>query len=149
MRFCITFASIKNRQLLDMIERFYCIKHLSTQQLRELYTTYRTRGWVDSEYYKLTPASPPKLSEAEIILNIDAEDKNNYFVFMLDHEDEEDGIMFCFGMAYQSDFAVFLHLPPELLDEIVEKYALPVCSEDNCYSEQEYIADNRLMFSLN
>ena len=134
-----------------MLERFYCINHLSTEQLRELYTTYRTHGWVESEYYEMTPAGvyPPELPEAEIILNIDADDENNYFVFMLNHEDEEDGILIGFGMSYHSDFSVYLHLPTELLDEIVEKYALPVCHEDNCFSEQEYDAGNLLKFSLN
>jgi hypothetical protein len=134
-----------------MVERFYCIRHLSTQQLRELYTLYRSHGWIDSEYYEQDPEGnyPPELSDAEIILNIDAEDEDNYCVFMLNHEDEEDGIMFSFGMAYQSDFAVFLHLPPELLNEIVEKYGLPVCDAEDCNSEQEHETNNFLTISLN
>ena len=108
-----------------MVERFYSISHLSTAQLREMYATYRKQGWTDSEYLVQNPAGafPPVLSEADVILNIDADDVGNYFVFMVDHEDEKDGVMISFSMSYH-DFAVFLHLPPELLDELVEKYAL-------------------------
>jgi hypothetical protein len=133
-----------------MTERFYAINHLSTEQLRELFLTYRTRGWVDSEYYALKPADVrrPELSEAEIILNIDAENAHNYCVFMLDHEDEENGLMIGFGMSYH-DFAIYLHLPPELLDEMVEKYALYVSHEQKDQTWEEVLANERLKNSLN
>jgi hypothetical protein len=99
---------------------------LTTVRLRELYSAYRERGWIDSEYYEPTPegVKPPKLPEWEILINISADNEENYFVFMLDHEDERDGIMIGFGLSFHRDFAVWLHLPPELLNEIVEKYAL-------------------------
>jgi hypothetical protein len=119
-----------------MVERFYSIKHLSTAQLRELYASYRQQGWIDAEYYRLLPegVNPPlKLSDEEILFNIDAGDRHNYFVFMLDHEDEEDGIMIGFGMQDYPSYAVYLHLPPGLLNELVEKYALYDSHEGSHY----------------
>jgi len=135
-----------------MTERFYSIEHLSTEQLRNLYRTYRKHGWIDAEYYRLMPAGvrPPALSEAEILLNIDAEDENNWFVFILDHQDEEDGVMISFGMSYHGDFAVYLHLPPELLNELVDKYMLIPMEEPKEYSSWvEYLAEQSLINSLN
>ena len=134
-----------------MVERFYSIGHLTTAQLREMYTTYRKQGWTDSEYFVQNPAGayPPELSEADIILNIDADEEENYFVFMLDHEDEDDGVMISFSMSYH-DFAVFLHLPPELLDEMVEKYALRDFKEGEKYNRwEEFLAKEGLKYSVN
>jgi len=89
------------------------------------------------------------LSEADVILNIDADDEHNYFVFMQDLEDEEDGVMISFSMTYH-DFAVFLHLPPELLDELVEKYALHDFKEGEKYDRwEELLARERLKNSVN
>ena len=134
-----------------MTERFYSIRHLSTEQLRRLYHAYRAHGWTDAQYHELKPADihPPELSEAEILLNMDAEDGHNYMVFMLDHEDEADGVMIGFGMKYHPDFAVYLHLPPELLNELVEKYSLRVSKEAKDHSWEEYLAAQRLKDSLN
>ena len=134
-----------------MIERFYSISHLSTEQLRELFLTYHSQGWYDSEYHKLTSAGvcPPELPVAEILLNIEANNKN-YFVFMFDHEDEEDGVMIGFGMSYHPDFSVYLHLPPELLNEVVEKFALPAKPEAKNYSSwTELLADEGMKCSQN
>ena len=90
-----------------MIEQFYAIGHLTTEQLRELFSSNRNRGWVDYEYYKLMPegGTPPELTDEEILFNMDTANPHNYFVFMLGMEDEPDGNM-------------------ELLDEIVKKYKL-------------------------
>ena len=134
-----------------MVERSYSIHHLSTQQLRELYRTYRSHGWVDSHYYELKPAGvkPPELTEAEIILNIDADDENNYFVFMLEHEDEEDGVMIAFGMSYHEDFAIYLHLPPEFLNELIEKYSLSVLNDADHHTLIDYHSKQGLLISLN
>ena len=109
-----------------MLERFYDISHLSTRQLQELYATYIKKGWKDFDYYELTPegAPPPELSDAEVILNLNAGHPHNYCVFMIDCEDEKDGVMFGFGLVYHPDFAVYLHLPVSLLDEITEEYSL-------------------------
>ena len=109
-----------------MIEQFYDIHHLSTRQLQELYTTYMPKGWKDFDYYEFMPegVSPPELSDAEIILNLDGEHKHNYCVYMINCEGEEDGIMFGFGLSYYPDFAVYLHLPVNLIDDIVEKFSL-------------------------
>jgi hypothetical protein len=109
-----------------MTERFYSIEHLTTAQLRELYSTYRVQGWIDSDYYELAPTGvkPPELPELEIVRNINADNKQNYFVFMLDCEGEQDGVMIGFGLSFHPDFAVYLHLPPGLLLELVEKYSL-------------------------
>jgi hypothetical protein len=114
-----------------MTELFYPIDRLSTIQLRELYSTYGKQGWTDAEYYELKPEGikPPELPEWEILININADNKQNYFVFMLDCEDEQDGVMIGFGLSFHRDFAVYLHLPLELLDELVEKYA-PYYSHD-------------------
>jgi hypothetical protein len=134
-----------------MTERFYSISHLSTEQLRELYTSYRPYGWVDADYYELIPEGvhPPKLSDAEILFNMDAKDEHNYLVFMLDHEDEADGVMIGFGMSDYSDFAVYLHLPPELLNELVEKYALRPVDEKEDSTWEKHLANERLKYSLN
>ena len=87
------------------------------------------------------------MSEADIILNIDADEAENYFVFMLDHED--DGVMISFSMLYH-DFAVFLHLPPELLDELVERYALRDFKEGEKYDRwEELLAKEGLKYSEN
>lgn len=80
----------------------------------------------DFDYYEITPegAPPPELSDAEVILNLNAGHPHNYCVFMIDCEDEKDGVMFGFGLVYHPDFAVYLHLPVSLLDEITEEYSL-------------------------
>jgi len=109
-----------------MIEQFYSIGHLSTEQLRELFSSYRSRGWVDYDYYKLMieGVTPPQLSDEEILFNMDAADPHNYFVFMQGMEDEKDGIMIGFGLTEYPSFGAYLHLDESLLDEIVEKYKL-------------------------
>ena len=109
-----------------MIEQFYSISHLTTEQLRELFTTYCKYGWIDYEYEAFDECNPPiqALLNAEIILNIQAGSEKNYFVFMLDHENEEDGVMISFGLTYYEDFSAFLHLPPKYLKELIEKYSL-------------------------
>jgi hypothetical protein len=103
------------------------MSHLTTDELRELFTSYRKFGWIDYEYEKLDENNPPiqPLSDAEIILNIQADNDKNYFVFMLNHEDEEDGVMIAFGLSYYEDFSAYLHLPPKYLKKLIEKYALP------------------------
>lgn len=109
-----------------MAEVFYDMTHLTTEQLRELFTSYRKIGWIDFEYEVLDENNPPiqALPDAEIILNIQADNEKNYFVFMLNHEDEEDGVMVGFGLTYHEDFSAYLHLPPKYLKELIEKYAL-------------------------
>jgi len=76
-----------------MVERFYSMSHLSTAQLREMCATYRKQGWTDSEYQIQNPANayPPELPETDILLSIDAGDEEPFFVYMPDHEDEEEG----------------------------------------------------------
>jgi hypothetical protein len=109
-----------------MTEVFYDMSHLTTDELRELFTSYRKPGWIDFEYEILDENLPPiePLMDAEIILNIQAGDEKNYFVFMLNHEDEEDGVMIGFGLTYHEDFSAYLYLPPEYLKELIGKYAL-------------------------
>ena len=109
-----------------MVEQFYSIKHLSTKQLRELFLSYRNRGWVDYDYYKLMPegVTPPELSDEEIMFNRDGASPHNYFVFMRGMEDEKDGIMIGFGLTAYPSFGVYLHLDESLLDVLVEKYNL-------------------------
>jgi hypothetical protein len=109
-----------------MVEVFYDMSHLTTDELRELFTSYRKLGWIDYEYEALDDDNSPiqSLSDAEIILNIQAGSEKNYFVFMLDHEYEEDGVMIGFGLNYHEDFSAYLHLPPKYLKELIEKYAL-------------------------
>ncbi|MDR1717680.1 MAG: hypothetical protein LBS20_17740 [Prevotella sp.] len=126
-----------------MTERFYDISHLSTRQLQELFTTYIRKGWKDFDYYELMPEGvhPHELSDAEVILNLDGEHKHNYCVFMIDCEGEKDGIMFGFGLSYYPDFAVYLHLPVTLLDEITEKYLLVPDPEVKDQTLTEFLAD--------
>lgn len=109
-----------------MVEHFYSIKHLTTEQLRELFSAYRNRGWVDYDYYKLMPkgVTPPELSDEEIIFNMDRANPHNYFVFMRGMEDEKDGIMIGFGLTDYLSFGVYLHLDESLLNEIVKIYEL-------------------------
>ncbi|WP_165043479.1 hypothetical protein [Dysgonomonas sp. ZJ709] len=134
-----------------MTERFYNIKHLSTGELQELYTTYIKKGWKDFDYYQLMPQKiqPQELSDAEVILNLDAEHKHNYCVFMIDCTGERDGIMFGFGLSYYPDFAVYLHLPVNLLDEIVDKYSLIPHPEVKDQTVAEYLLNRPGGFSLN
>lgn len=111
-----------------MIEQFYSIRHLSTKQLKELYSSYRDRGWVDFEYYDQMPpgVKQPKLSDEEVLRNIDASDPLNYFVFMIGMEEEEDGVMIGFGLTNHSLFGAYLHLDKNLLPELVRKYKLEI-----------------------
>jgi hypothetical protein len=132
-----------------MTERFYDIKHLTTDRLRELFTAYRKYGWTDFEYYELSDSKPPTLPETEIILNIGAENEGNYFVFMLDHEDEKDGVMIGFGLTYHEDFSAFLHLPPRFLDELIEKYGLDNSHEAKDYTVSEFLIEEHKKNSLN
>lgn len=108
------------------MEKFYSIRHLSTGQLRDIYLQYRQKGWVDYSYYKLMPegVTPSPLTDEEILSNIDAVNPSNYFVFMLNHEDEQDGIMIGFGLSSYPDFGVYLHLDKIFLNEIIKKYNL-------------------------
>lgn len=134
-----------------MTERFYDISHLSTSRLQELYTTYIKKGWKDFDYYELHPegARPAELSDAEVILNIDAEHEHNYCVLMIDCEDEKDGIMFGFGLSYYPDFAAYLHLPLNLLDELVSKYGLIAQEEAKNYTINEFLIEDHLRNSQN
>jgi hypothetical protein len=77
-----------------------------------LYSTYRAQGWIDCDYCERTPAGvkPPELPEWEILININANDEHNYFVFMIDHEHEQDGIMIGFGLSFHRDFDVYLQM---------------------------------------
>ncbi|GHT57846.1 hypothetical protein AGMMS50239_01070 [Bacteroidia bacterium] len=119
-----------------MIEQFYSIKHLSTEQLRELFSFYHDRGWVDYDYYKLMPEgiTPPELSNEEIMFNMDGANPHNYFVFMQGMEDEKDGIMIGLGLTDYPSFGAFLHLDESLLDEIVSKYELKATNVGMDYS---------------
>jgi hypothetical protein len=73
------------------------------------------------------------LTDAEIILNIQAENEENYFVFMLEHE----------------DFSAYLHLPPRFLDEIVEKYGLENSHESKDYTISEFLIEEHMEKPLN
>ena len=135
-----------------MAEVFYDMSHLTTDELRELFTSYRKLRWIDYEYEVLDENHPPiqPLSDAEIILNIQAGDERNYFVFMLNHEDEEDGVMIGFGLNYHEDFSVYLHLSPKFLKELIEKYVLvsKATNAENLTVEQFLIAQAK-GFSMN
>lgn len=126
-----------------MTERFYSIDHLSTLQLRELYTLYACYGWTDTEFYTLVPkdVKRPELPFNEIILNIYAGHKHNYFVLMNGCEDEEDGIMIGLGMSGYPEFAVYLHLPDKFLNELVLKYELNSSKEAKNYTIEEYLME--------
>ena len=132
-------------------ERFYSIDHLTTEQLRELYTSYREYGWTDAQFYGLMPegVEPAQLSPGEIILNIDGEHEMNYFVIMIDCQEEEDGIMIGLGMLYHPTFVVYLHLPLRLLNELVLKYNLTAKQEAKNYTITEYLMDQTRNNSLN
>ena len=134
-----------------MIERFYSIGQLTTGQLCELYTAYAPQGWVDTEFYKLMPqgVKPPELCDQDIIMNIDSGHPHNYFVIMIGCQGEEDGIMIGFGMASHPDFAIYLHLPLCLLNELVRKYALTAKEEVKDYTLNEFLIDEHLRNSMN
>lgn len=127
-----------------MAEVFYDMTHLTTEQLRELFTSYRKLGWIDFEYEVLDENNPPiqALPDAETILNIQADNEKNYFVFMLNHEDEEDGVMIGFGLTYHEDFSAYLHLSSKYLKELIEKYGLisKATNVENLTVEQFLIA---------
>jgi hypothetical protein len=135
-----------------MTEAFYDMSHLSTDELRELFTSYRKQGWIDYEYE--VPGednlSIQPLADAEIILNIQAGNEKNYFVFMLDHEDEEDGVMIGFGLTYYEDFSAYLHLSPKYLKELIEKYALvSKATEAQRLTIEEYLIVQAKNISMN
>lgn len=133
-----------------MTERFYDITHLTTDELRNLFTFYRKLGWIDFEFEELRPEdTPPTLSDAKIILNIQAGNEKNYFVFMLDHEDEEDGIMIGFGLTYHEDFSTYLHLPQKYLNALIEKYNLGEPKEAKNYTVTEYLIAEQLKYMQN
>lgn len=131
-----------------MTERFYDITHLTTDELRELFTSYRKLGWIDFEALRPEDTSPV-LSDAEIILNIQAGNEKNYFVFMLDHEDEEDGIMIGFGLTYHEDFSAYLHLPQIYLNALIGKYNLSEPKEAKNYTVTEYLIAEQLKYMQN
>jgi len=135
-----------------MAEIFYDMSHLTTDELRELFTSYRKLGWIDYEYEVLDENLPPiePLSDAEIILNIQTDNEKNYFVFMLNHEDEEDGVMIGFGLNYHEDFSAYLHLPPKYLKELIEKYELVSKATDAPkLTVEEYLIAQANNISLN
>jgi hypothetical protein len=133
-----------------MTERFYEISHLTTDRLRELFASYRKHGWIDFEHYQLTPAVKPiTLPDAEVILNIQAGNEGNYFVYMLDYEDEEDGVMIGLGLTYYEGFSAFLHLPPRFLPELVEKYNLDNSHEARNYTINEFLIEEQGKNPLN
>ena len=119
--------------------------------LRELYVSNIKYGWKDAEYHQLMPegTKPPNLSDGEIILNINADNEHNYFVYMLGFEDEQDGVMIGFGLSYYPDFSVFLHLPPMMLDELIEKYALNDFHEAKDASKMGLMIENGWEWYLN
>jgi len=113
------------RNARNMVEQFYSIARLTTGQLREFWSAYRSRGRVDFEYHRLMHGvRPPELADDIVLSNIHAENPHNYFVFMLGVEDEEDGVMIGFGLTNYPDFGAYLHLDGSLLDEIVKRYGL-------------------------
>jgi hypothetical protein len=111
-----------------MVENFYDIGELTTEQLKEMFRTYRSRGWVDFDYYDLMPEGviPPQLPDELILRNINGDNEMNMFVYMLDHEDEQDGIMIGFGLTEYPDFGAYLHLDKSLLDGIITEYNLKI-----------------------
>lgn len=119
--------TFENDIFYDM-ERFYSIEHLSTGELRELFSSYRAAGWVDFDFYRLQPAGtvPPMLPDDEVLRNINGGNEMNMLVFMFRHEDEQDGIMIGFGLTEYPAFGAYLHLDKNLLDEIVGKYNLKI-----------------------
>jgi hypothetical protein len=64
-------------------------------------------------------------------------------------EDEEDGIMFGFGLSYYNDFAVYLHLPTELLDELVQKYSLVISHQVEPLTTTQFLLHGSDGFTLN
>lgn len=132
-----------------MAEIFCDMTHLTTDELRELFSSYRKLGWID--YELLDESKPPiqPLSDVEIILNIQANNEKNYFVFMLNHEDEEDGVMIGFGLTYHEDYSVYLHLPPEYLKEIINKYNFGNPKEAKKYTVIELLIAEQLRKSQN
>lgn len=135
-----------------MAEVFYDMSHLTTDELRELFTSYRRLGWIDYEYEVLDENLPQiePLSDAEIILNIQADNEKNYLVFMLNHEDEEDGVMIGFGLNYHEDFSAYLHLPPKYLKELIEKYGLESKATDaQKLTIEEYLIMQARNYPLN
>jgi hypothetical protein len=140
----------KREKQQDMTERFYDISHLTTDRLRELFSSYRKYGWVDFEHYQLMPeVDPITLFDVEVILNIQAGNEGNYFVYILNYEDEEDGVMIGLGLTYYEGFSAFLHLPPRFLSELVEKYNLTNSHEARNYTVNEFLIEEQMKKPLN
>lgn len=126
-----------------MTERFYSIDHLTTEQLRELYTYYRDYGSTDARFYKRMPEgiNAPELSSEEIIVNIDADHEHNYLVVMANSQNEEESIMIGLGMSYHPSFAVYLHLHLSFLNELILKYNLIAIQKAQSYIITEYLME--------
>lgn len=64
-------------------------------------------------------------------------------------ENEENGIMFGFGLSYYDNFAVYLHLPWGLLDELVQKYLLVISHQGESLTATQFLLRGSDSFTLN
>jgi hypothetical protein len=127
--------------------RYFHLDHLPhplKKSVVEQFYSENPKLFLSNISHKFRSGKQFNTAEINYLLNIEAENEHNYFVFMLDNEDEQDGVMIGFGLTYHPDFSVYLHLPPQLLNELVEKYVLPV-SPNNTYN----LLDESLKISLN
>lgn len=92
---------------------------------------------------------PPELSDAKVIRNLEGKHKYSYCVFMIDYEGEKDGIMFGFVLPHYPDFAICLHLPASLSDEILEKYSFVSDPEVENLTITEFLVSENNSFFLN
>ena len=107
------------------MERFFPLKHLTVDQLQDLYRDARKVGKLLVEYdkpgteghYELT------LSDEEILKNISAE-CNNYFVFHENFEDDPDMITIGFPLSKQVFMTAYIDVENLWLDWFVKKYNL-------------------------
>lgn len=107
------------------MERFFPLKHLTVDQLQELYRDARKVGKLLVEYdkpgteghYELT------LSDEEILENISTE-CNNHFVFHENFEDDPDATTVAFPLSGYPFTTAYIDIDNTRLDWFVKKYGL-------------------------
>jgi hypothetical protein len=107
------------------MERFFPLKHLTAEQLRDLYRDARKVGKLmveydkpgEQEYYAIN------LSDDEILKNISV-NSANYLVFHEDFENFPDATTVAFPLAEHPFTTAYIDIDNTRLDWFVKKYGL-------------------------
>ncbi len=109
------------------MERFFLLKHLTVEQLRELYCDACKVGKLLVEYDQpgVEGHYEVNLSDDEILKNITAVSDNG-FAYYEDHEDFADGVMLSFALIGKPFTTAYINIGIDnlRLDWFVRKYGL-------------------------